>query len=85
MYRHQVALADELVKLDVVYVATRTGLRRMQHQEQMIVVAMNLRHLIPMLAIPNRERMEPEGRRQGLHGLLVARRHVDPDQPVGAR
>ena len=79
----EVAVADELVELDVVHVAAGAGLRRVQHQEQMIVVAMDLGHLIPIRRIPNRERMEPEGRPQRLLGLLVPHRYVDPDQPVG--
>ena len=83
MDRDEVALADELVEFDVVHVAAGAGLRRMQHQEQVVVVAMDLRHLIAVRRVPNREGMEPEGRRQRLLGLLVPLRYVDPDQPVG--
>ena len=83
MDRDEVALADELVEFDVVDVATGAGLRRVQHQEQVVVVSMNLRYLIAVRAVPDCERMEPEGRRQCLLGLLVPLRHVDPDQPVG--
>ena len=56
----KVAVADELVELDVVHMAAGAGLRRVQHQEQMVVVAMDLGHLIAIRRIPNRERMEPE-------------------------
>src|SRR6478736_8305894 len=64
--------------------ATGAGLRRVQHQEQMIVVTMDLGHLVPMRRIPDRERMEPEDRTQRLLGPLVPHRHVHPDQPVVA-
>ena len=80
----KVAVANELVELDIVHMAAGAGLRRVQHQEQMVVVTMDLGHLIPIRRIPNRERMEPEDRPQRLLGLLVPHRYVDPDQPVGA-
>ena len=82
MHGHQVAIPDELVQFDVVHVAADAGLRRVQHQEQMVVVAMDLRHLIPVRRVPNREGMEPENRLQGLLGLLAPLRYVHPDQPI---
>jgi len=84
VHRDEIALADELVEFDIVHMAAGAGLRRVQHQEQMVVVTMDLGHLIPIRRIPNRERMEPEDRPQRLLGLLVPHRYVDPDQPVGA-
>ena len=83
MDRDEVALADELVEFDVVHVTTGTGLRRVQHQEEVVAIPMDLRHLIAVRRVPHGERMEPEGRRQRLLGLLIPLRHVDPDQPVG--
>ena len=84
MHGDEIALADELVEFDVVHVAAGAGLRRVQHQEQMVVVAMNLGHLIAIGRIPNREWMKPERRAQRLLGLLVPHRYVNPDQPVGS-
>jgi hypothetical protein len=79
----KVTVTDELVELDIVHMPACAGLRRV-HQEQMIVITMDLGHLIPVRRIPNRERMEPKGRTQCLLGPLVPHRNVDPDQPVGA-
>ena len=82
MDRDKVAVADELVELDIMHMAACAGLRRVQHQEQMIVVAMDLGHLIPIRRIPNRKWMEPERRAQRPLGLLIPHRDVYPDQPV---
>ena len=84
MHSDEVALPDELVEFDVVNMPTGTRLRRMQHQEQMVVVAVDLRHLIAVGRVANRQRVEPERRRQRLLRLVVPLRDVDPDQPVGA-
>ena len=43
----------------------------------------NLRYLVPVRRVVDPERMKPEDRCQRLLGLLVARRHVDPDQTIG--
>ena len=63
------------------YVPTDPGLRRVQHQEQMVVVAMKLGHLIPIRRVPNREGMEPKGRFDRLLGLLVPHRTSTQTSP----
>jgi hypothetical protein len=73
-----------MVDFDIVHVAAGAGLRRVQHQEQMATVTMNLRHLIVIRGVPNREWMKPERRAQRLLGLLIPHRYVNPDQPIGS-
>ena len=83
MHRDEIAVADELIEFDVMHMPAGAGLRRVQHQEQMVLITMNLRHLIPIRRVPNRQRMKPERRPQRLLGLLVPHRYIHPDQPVG--
>lgn len=61
---------------------TGTGLRSVQDQEKVVIIAMDLGHLIPIRRVPNRQRMKPERRTQRLFGLLIPNRYVDPYQPV---
>jgi len=84
VHRDEIALADGLVEFDIVRVAASAGLPRVQHQEQMVTVAMNLGHLIVIRGVPNREWMKPERRAQRLLGLLIPHRYVNPDQPIGS-
>jgi len=80
----EVALADELVEFDIVDVTPDAGLRRVQYQEQVVVISMNLGYLIAVRGVTDCERMEPKCRPQRLLGLFIPFRYVDPHQPVGS-
>ena len=82
MDRDQVVLADELVKLDVVHMAVVADLRRMKNREHVLGIDVNLRHVIPLDAVPHRDLVEAEHPRQHINGLPVTDRDVHPDDRV---
>ena len=57
----------------------------MQHDEQVIGVAVHLRHAVAFGAVVQRQRVQVEVLRQHAFGVVVPVRHVDPHQTVGAR
>ncbi len=82
MDRDEVALADELVEFDVVDVAPGAGLRRVQHQEQMVVVSMNLGYLIAVRASPE---SRADGTRRSSSGSARPARSTPVCRPRPAR
>jgi hypothetical protein len=85
VHRHEEIAADELVKLDVMDVATGPELGSMQHDERVLVVDVHLRDVIALDAVADRQMVKSEhvGQQRGLFRLTD--RQVDPDQRVGLR
>ena len=88
--RHQVVVPDEDVRLAELQLARRVALHRTQHDEQRLLVLLELRPLMRAVRVLDREVMQPERPLHLLQQLLarlvepephelVRRRHHDPE------
>jgi hypothetical protein len=72
MDHYEIPTADELVELDEMDVPGFSGLRRVENDEQVIGVGVDLRQMAPFEDIPNGQRVETEAVRQRGGCFLIA-------------
>ena len=84
MGRHEIVTADELVELHEVDVAGLSRLGRVEDDEQVIRVSVDLRQVAALQDIPNGQCVEAEAVGQVLGHRLVTRPDIDPDEAVVA-
>ena len=69
--RHQVAAPDELIELDEMDMTRLAGLRRVEDDEQVIRVGMDLGEMAALEDVAEGQRVEPETLRQRIRLLVV--------------
>jgi hypothetical protein len=82
VHRHEEALADELVELEVVHVSALADLGRVDHHEEVVDVDVNPRHVVALSAVTDRHRVEGELLSQQAFGLGGPDADVEPAEAV---